>query len=65
MFLKSSLLCSRGVRTIWEQATEVAMLKEVKAVFSRSSATMVEDAVGTVAIFALLLMGLHLLPAAV
>jgi hypothetical protein len=41
------------------------MLKEVKAVFSRSSATMVEDAVGTIAIFALLLMGLHLLPAAV
>lgn len=41
------------------------MLKEVKAVFTRSSATMVEDALGTVAIFALLVLGLHLLPVTV
>lgn len=38
------------------------MLKEVKAVFARSSATMLEDAVGAAAIFALLFLGLHLLP---
>lgn len=41
------------------------MLKEVKAVFTRSSATMLEDAMGTAAIFALLVLGLHLLPASV
>jgi hypothetical protein len=38
------------------------MLKEVKAVFTRSSAAVVGDALGTVAIFALLVVGLHLLP---
>lgn len=41
------------------------MLKEVKAVFTRSSATLLEDAMGTAAIFALLVLGLHLLPASV
>lgn len=41
------------------------MLKEVKAVFTRSSATLVEDALGTAAIFALLVLGLHLLPGTV
>ncbi|WP_275260147.1 hypothetical protein [Gemmobacter caeruleus] len=40
------------------------MLKEVKAIFARSS-TLLEDAVGTAAIFALLIIGLHLLPASV
>lgn len=38
------------------------MLKEVKAVFAHSSATMLEDAIGTVAIFTLLFVGLHVLP---
>ncbi|WP_264177067.1 hypothetical protein [Gemmobacter serpentinus] len=40
------------------------MLKEVKNIFARSS-TLVEDAIGTAAIFALLIVGLHLLPATV
>ncbi len=38
------------------------MLKEVKAIFARSSSTLIEDAIGTVAIFTLLFAGLHLLP---
>lgn len=41
------------------------MLKEVKAIVSRSSSTLMEDAIGTIVIFTLLFAGLHLLPATV
>jgi hypothetical protein len=36
------------------------MLKEIRAVLIRSSATVIEDALGVVALFALLIMGLNL-----
>ncbi|MEH7826676.1 hypothetical protein [Gemmobacter denitrificans] len=36
------------------------MLKEVKAIITRSSATLVEDVLGTVSLFVLLIAGLHL-----
>lgn len=41
------------------------MLKEVKAIVARSSSSLIEDAIGTAAIFSLLFLGLHLLPATV
>ena len=36
------------------------MLKEVKDVFARSSATLIEDALGVVSLFSLLIAGLYL-----
>lgn len=36
------------------------MLKEVKDVFARSSATLIEDALGVLSLFVLLIAGLHL-----
>lgn len=36
------------------------MLKEVKAVLARSSATMIEDALGVASLFTLLVAGLYL-----
>ena len=41
------------------------MLKEVKAIVARSSSSMIEDALGTIVIFAVLFVGLHVLPATV
>jgi hypothetical protein len=40
--------------------TEDAMLKEVKTVLARSSHTMIEDALGVVTLFVLLIAGLNL-----
>ncbi|WP_267899581.1 hypothetical protein [Gemmobacter lutimaris] len=36
------------------------MLKEVKAIITRSRATMLEDAVGAISLFVLLIVGLNL-----
>jgi hypothetical protein len=43
-----------------EATTEDAMLKEVKTVLARSSHTMIEDALGVVTLFVLLIAGLNL-----
>lgn len=39
------------------------MLTEVKDIFSRSRATLVEDVVGVVALFSMLVLSLHVLSA--
>jgi hypothetical protein len=50
----------RGTYENKEATTEDAMLKEVKTVLARSSQTMIEDALGVVTLFALLIAGLNL-----
>jgi hypothetical protein len=43
-----------------EATTEDVMLKEVKTVLARSSHTVIEDALGVVTLFVLLIAGLNL-----
>jgi hypothetical protein len=60
MFFKSSLQVPNHVRTNRQPRQEVALLNDLKAVLSRSSLTIAEDALGVVALFILLVAGLHL-----
>jgi hypothetical protein len=59
-FLKSSLQLCLDVEHYRNKAKEVAMIAELKAVATRSSDTLVEDAIGVAALFALLFAGLFL-----
>lgn len=59
-FLKSSLQGVPDMEHYRNKAKEVAMIAELKAVAARSSDTLLEDAIGVVSLFALLLAGLFL-----
>lgn len=43
-----------------EQSKEVDMLNDLKSILSRSSDTLLEDALGVVSLFTLLIAGLYL-----
>ena len=60
MFLKSSLQVVKDVGTIGEQVREITMIAEIKDVVTRSSDTLIGDALGVVSLFALLIAGLAL-----
>jgi hypothetical protein len=60
MFLISSLQALPDVRTIQQHEPEDAMLNELKALLVRNGGTAVEDALGALALFALLFAGLAL-----
>lgn len=60
MFSKSSLQVVKDVGTIGEQVREITMIAEIKDVVTRSSDTLIGDALGVVSLFALLIAGLAL-----
>ncbi len=64
MFLKSSLQVNLDVRTNRQQleqnTEEQAMLNDIKTVYSRSGATILQDATGAAAIVVMLAVGLYL-----
>jgi hypothetical protein len=64
MFLKSSLQTVSKMRTKQQQIQEMTMLNDIKTILANSRATLVEDSLGLIALFTMLLAGLHLSGAA-
>ncbi|MGL4319472.1 MAG: hypothetical protein ACRCS3_01280, partial [Paracoccaceae bacterium] len=64
MFLKSSLQTVSKMRTKQQQILEMTMLNDIKTILTNSRATLVEDSLGLIALFTMLLAGLHLSGAA-
>jgi hypothetical protein len=64
MFLKSSLQMVSEMRTKQQQIQEMTMLNDIKTILTNSRATLLEDSLGLIALFTMLLAGLHLSGAA-
>jgi hypothetical protein len=64
MFLKSSLQMVSKMRTIRQQRQEKPMLSDIKTILANSHATLLEDSLGLIALFTMLIVGLHLSGAA-
>jgi hypothetical protein len=64
MFLKSSLQMVSKMRTKQQQRQEMTMLNDIMTILTNSRATLLEDSLGLIALFTMLLVGLHLSGAA-